>query len=85
MSSNVMTEEKEEKPKRKKRTTKKTEKKEVKKEAEKKEESPAPSELTPEEEAALAEIFAVAAAAPPIPLRSQSFAPLVCLGPSMRR
>ena len=67
MSSNVMTEEKEEKPKRKKRTTKKTEKKEEKKEAEKKEESPAPSELTPEEEAALAEIFAVAAAAPPIP------------------
>ena len=67
MSSKVKTEEKEEKPKRKKRTTKKTEKKEEKKETEKKEEPPGPSELTPEEEAALAEIFAVAAAAPPIP------------------
>jgi ATP-dependent Clp protease protease subunit len=62
MSSKVKTEEKEKKPKRKKRTTKKTEKKEK---AEKKE--AAPADLTPEEEAALAEIFAAAAAGAPVP------------------
>ena len=68
MSSKVKTEEKEEKPKRKKRTTKKTEKKEEKK-PEKGDDKKdlGPSDLTPEEEAALAEIFAVAAAAPPGP------------------
>ena len=56
MSSKVKTEEKEKKPKRKKRTTKKAEKKDA-----------GPADLTPEEEAALAEIFAAAAAGVPIP------------------